>query len=156
MPRLTLSLVAYPLIGLFWLIMWALLIRSELRPDQSSLGAVTVEYVGKLLFHDDQGTDLRIRSGENNMGNLHLAPHAATTDGTRQMDFSGNLHIQAQDGSSRRLSWDGALKMDAKLDLDSLRLRFVLHEPGSLASDPAPMEITIDRTKKLFRYSWDL
>jgi hypothetical protein len=154
MPRLTFPLVAYPLIALFWLTMWTLLIRSELRPGQGSLRAVTPEYVARLLFHDDQATDLRIRSGAASVGNLRLAPHPSATGGGREMDFSGSLQIRAPQGGARRVSWDGAIKLNGRFEMELLQIRLAFHETGAISPGDRPMEITIDPALHRARYSW--
>ena len=77
MPRLTYSLLGYPLIAFFWVIMWVLLIRTELRPMDAATRVVPLEHIAKLLFHDEQASELYIHDEGDKSGNpANFAAHS--------------------------------------------------------------------------------
>ena len=78
---------------LFWVTMMALLMRSELWPDQSALRAVPIEKVAKLMWFHREPSELVIWSDGQRVGHLRLHPKVRESDGARVLEYSGNVRV---------------------------------------------------------------
>ena len=81
-------------IVLFWLLMTALLFRSEWWPAYTSLRDVPVEHVVKLLLIHGETSELNILNEKAHLGRLRIHPMIRKSDSARLIEFAGNLQIR--------------------------------------------------------------
>lgn len=117
----------------FWMAMTGLLIRTELRPQGSSLRAVPIEHVVKLLYLHQQPSELDIYSGNARMGHIRIHPKLDEISGFRQLDYAGHLVVPIDKGARQRFSWDGSIQTDASSSVTEVIFRLNMHEGGIAA-----------------------
>ena len=122
-------------IVLFWLTMTALLVRTEMWPNHSSLRAVPIEHVAKLMWLHEQASDLNIWNDTMRVGHLTLHPKIREADGARVLEYSGNLQVRLPGSPRNRISWDGIAEFDADLHLRSLLLGLGMKEPSLMRAE---------------------
>ena len=88
-----LNRLAAVLIILFWGVMWGLLEKSELEPEEAALREVPVEHVLKLMFHHQQPSELIIKSDGKMIGQLRLIPRIQENE-ERLLEFTGGLELR--------------------------------------------------------------
>jgi hypothetical protein len=115
----------------FWMIMTGLLIQTEVRPAKSRLLAVRPENVLKLIFHQEQASDLNIYNDRTRIGYLRIHPRIDKETGGKIVEFSGNLHLRIPSLDRQRFSWEGAVGMDADYKTQSVVAHFIVHEPAN-------------------------
>jgi hypothetical protein len=135
---------------LFWITMTALLVRSEMWPNQSALRTVPIEHVAKLLWKHEQPSNLTIWSEGARVGHFALHPIVRKEDEARLLEYSGNLQLRLPGVGLQRLSWDGIAEFDQVFDLRSLLLGI-----GQRQREPSTMrhEILFIPAQHLARYS---
>jgi len=147
--RLALQFVMYPLIAAFWLVMWALLLRTELRPKGAALREVPLEHVEKLVFRHEEGSNLAIHADGTRLGQLQLVPHSPS-ESQRVVDCTGGLQLRMPDGNRERVSWKGSIEMNDAFAVQLIHL--------VLAMSPSPsgsnVELTINPVEKWASYVW--
>src|SRR4051812_25749716 len=121
---------AMVLVALFWGAMWALLIRSELHPQETRLRAVPAELVLRQVFQQAQPSDLTIKSGGTRSGHVRISPKTIEQTGGHSLDFLGNVQVDLPGSPSQRAYWDGSLQMNADFTLVHLRGNFSLRPAG--------------------------
>ncbi len=149
-----LRLLAAALITLFWGAMWAILIRTELRPAGAALRAVPVEHVLRTLFQHQQTSDLFIAAEGRRLGRLQLTPSFRPEDGRRLIDLSGNVRLALGPGAGERLSWEGTLELDAAMALQTLRLHFTTGRPGEKGPPTTEADLTLDAATRQAAGVW--
>ena len=107
-------------IVLFWVVMTALLVRSEVWPDRSSLRMVPVEKVLKLMWFHHEPSELVVWSESRRVGHLRLHPKIRESDSARLLEYSGNVHVRLPGSPRQRISWDGVAEFDAALAMSSM------------------------------------
>jgi hypothetical protein len=154
MPRLSYPLIAYPLIAIFWLTMWALLLRTELRPQGASLRAVPLPYVANVLFHHERDSELFIRADGTVIGHLRISPHIRPADQGRTLGFSGSLHLRLPNNDRQRINWDGSLEMDHDLNAQLFKMGFTIRDASSPPEDQSEITVVINPVAHSAGYSW--
>jgi hypothetical protein len=154
MPRFGFSFIIYSLITAFWLTMSVLLIRTELIPKDAASRAVPIEHIAKLLFHDEQSSDLYIHDRGATLGSVRILPHPHAPNDHRILNFSGTMQLQGVDDMRRRISWDGALDLNADFVLQLVRLGFSVHEGGGPTLERSRVELAIDAVKREATCVW--
>jgi hypothetical protein len=147
--RFTTHLIFYPMVAIFWLIMWTLLLRTELRPQGASLREVPIEHVARLIFREKQSSDLVFHGDGVRVGNLQMTP-SVPSENRCVLDFSGTLQIRMPDATREHLRWNGSLTMDNAFAVQLLHLVFTT-APTQEASG---IEITINPIEHLASYVW--
>lgn len=153
--RLFLRLPIVALIVGFWGVMWWLLIRSELRPDEGMLRALPPELVLKQAFQHGQRSDLYLHEGGQAIGHLRLEPSMQADGATVLMQ--GNLLVRgSKPGDDQRAAWNGTLFLDTALSPQRLQATWAVRflQPG-LNAPPVRIELEADFTQKRasYRYS---
>jgi hypothetical protein len=146
-PRL-----AAVLITVFWVIMWALLIRTELEPDGASLRAVPVEHVLKLMFRHQQPSDLSIKGEGRLIGHLRLLPRILPNDQSRVLDYSGSLQLRLPGAGRQRISWLGDSTFGRDLALRQLGMNMKVHHPVQEHLTDSDLIFAYDAATKKARY----
>lgn len=101
------------LIVVFWLVMMALLIKLEWKPDESNLLVVPPEHVLKLMFLHDQVSELSILDNGKPIGNVMLHPQTDPATGNRTLILTGGFSYLPQGAKRKqRLSWESNIVMD--------------------------------------------
>lgn len=137
----------------FWGVMWALLIRTELKPEGAALREIPATHVAKILFHHEQSSDLFISVARENIGMVRMQPRTLPENGMRVLDFSGHVQVRPPDLPSIRVTWDGALEMDAEWTLRQLRLGVSLRESRRKSAAPSQrLEIVLEPASKRGQY----
>ena len=108
--------------------MTGLLIRSELWPDHSSLRSVPIAKVVKVMWFHHEPSDLVIWSDSQRVGHLRLHPKVRESDGTRVLEYSGNMQVRLPGSPRHRISWDGVAEFDAEMEMRSLLLGLGMKE----------------------------
>jgi hypothetical protein len=145
-----LNRLAAVLIVAFWVVMWGLLLKSELEPEEGVLREVPVEHVLKLMFHHQQSSDLIIHNDGKMIGHLRLGPRILENGG-RQLDFTGGLQLRMPAADRQRLSWIGESTFSSELDLQKLTLDVTMH--GSSGDTPdSRLSFEFDSAEKKGRY----
>lgn len=140
------------LITAFWVIMWALLIRTELEPEGASLRAVPVEHVLKLMFHHQQSSDLSLRNEGKLIGHLRLIPRVMPEDQSRVLDYSGSLRLRLPGAERQRFSWIGESIFDPTLNLQRLTVNFTIHQSTLQEGADTQLSFAFDAATKAARY----
>lgn len=146
-PRL-----AAVLITAFWVIMWALLIRTELEPEGAALREVPVEHVLKLMFHHQQASDLALRAEGKLIGQLRLLPRVLPDSKTRVLGFSGSLQLRLPGATRQRFSWTGESHFSSVLALQRLDFDLTVHQGGQLDQADSELTFAYDAGTKQARY----
>lgn len=128
---------------LFWAVMWALLIRSELSPRDALVNRVPVELVLRQAFQNSQASHLFLYRGTERLGHVRVAPHLDESDSARVLDLFGNFQVDAPGAPSQRIAWEASLDLDAAWSLRMARGTMTTR----LLARPKP-EVT--------RLEWDL
>ena len=118
-------------IVLFWLTMTGLLVRRELGPGDSSLRAVPVAHVAKLMFVHEQPSDLQIYQEKLGVGRLQIFPHLRKEDGQRRIDLSGTLQVVLPGMPRQRVAWRGSLDLDSRLETQRFQLGLTFRAPNT-------------------------
>lgn len=147
--RPALHFVMYPLIAVFWLLMWGMLLRTELRPQGASLREVPLEHVEKLIFRHEEGSNLVIHSDGVRIGQMQVVPHAGPDD-QKIVDCTGGIQIRMPDGNRERVSWKGSIEMNDAFAVQLLHI-IVAISPTATASN---IEVTINPVEKWASYVW--
>ena len=121
-----LNRLAAVLIVVFWGVMWGLLVKSELEPEEAALREVPVEHVLKLMFHHQQPSELIINSDGKMIGHLRLIPRVQENE-ERLLEFSGGLQLRVPAAERQRLSWSGESTLTKELDLKTLAITVIMH-----------------------------
>src|SRR6476659_8380031 len=125
------------LIGALWVTMWALLIRSEVRPDNAAIRLVPVEHVLRDAFRIEKDSDLWIASDGVQIGSLRLSPKQDEKTGTRTLGFTGRVTLNLPDGSSQRPGWSGELVMSREWAIQSFHFSSLTREfPAGVGTVP--------------------
>ncbi len=154
MPRFGYSFIIYTLITAFWLTMSVLLVRTELLPNDAASRTVPIERIAKLLFHDDQSSDLYIHDRGATLGSVRILPHPHAPNDHRVLNFSGTMQLQGADTIRRRISWDGALDLNSSYTLEQVRLGFSVHEGNGANLEKSRVEVAVDSIKREVNYVW--
>lgn len=128
--------------------MTALLVRSELWPDRSSLRAVPVEKVAKLMWFHHEPSDLVVWSDGRRVGHLRFHPKVRESDGARLIEYSGNVQVRLPGSPRQRISWDGVAEFDAA---QSLRSLFVGLDMKDVTQDRAEITVLPSENRALFK-----
>lgn len=144
--RLTLRLIAMAAIAGFWATMWAFLIRSELRPDQTALHTLPVELVWKQMFEHEQVSDLFLRENNLSIGRLRLEPRARPPG--YALGVSGNLQFTPAGVPPQHASWEGSVMLDGKFHVLEIQGTYRSLAPPALSIPPARLQFTADLVKK--------
>lgn len=147
MQRFTFHLIFYPLIAIFWLIMWALLLRSELRPQDASLREVPVEHVARLIFREKQSSDLALFENGARVGTLQIIP-SVPSENRCAVDFVGTVQMRLPDGARERIRWNGEFTTDNAFTLQLLHLVFT----SGPTQDGLTVEITVNPVEHTASY----
>jgi hypothetical protein len=128
---------------LFWGAMWALLIRSELRPQEWAWRAVPIDLVLKQLFVQGQTSDLHLIVNGARDGHLRLVPKTDERTGERQLSFTGDIRVAASGSAPARAFWEGAVVLDDQLGIREIRGSLVMRAPGAEAAPPTRAELLL-------------
>jgi hypothetical protein len=143
---------AMVLVVLFWAAMWTLLIRSELRPQETALRAVRPELVLRQVFQQGQPSDLFIKSGATRNGHLRLSPKTDEQTGAHTLDFLGSMQVDFPSAPSQRAYWDGSIAMSPDFALLHLRGNFSLRQPGAHLPPGSSLQVEVDPARNEGRY----
>jgi hypothetical protein len=136
------------LIVIFWVCMTGLLVVRQMYPELTRLNDVPVSRVAQLIFQHQQPSDLQIYEGPKETGYIHLQPRRMAMSGAQVLELHGNLGVELPGGSGRqRLSWVGALEMDAGFRVQRLRLNLAFQQAGG------QLEILLEPPRNIARYS---
>ena len=135
-------------IVVFWVVMTALLVRTELWPDRSSLRTVPIEKVAKLMWFHHEPSDLVVWNESRRVGHLHIHPKIRESDGARLLEYSGNVQVRLPGSARQRISWDGVAEFDAELGMRSLLVGLGMRE---ISLDSAEILITPAENRAHFR-----
>ena len=122
-------------IVVFWVVMTALLVRTELWPNHSRLRAVPVGHVARLMWLHLQASDLIVSNNGQRVGHLHFEPKIRESDGARLLEYSGNLQVRLPGSPRNRISWDGIAEFDAESGLRSLLIGLGMKEPSLMRAE---------------------
>src|SRR3954453_23975684 len=113
-------------ITVFWGVMWALLLRTELQPQKTVLREVPIEHVLKLLFQHQQQSDLFLNGEGVRIGHVTLKPHIPPDTEMRLLDFNGNAQLRLPGGNRQNLDWNGVTTFNPALAVQrfDLSVRF--------------------------------
>jgi hypothetical protein len=118
-------------VALFWAGMWWLLIKSELRPQETGLRSVPPELVLKQMFEQGQTSDLVIRSAGAREGRFRLVPTVVAETGAHRLETMGNVQVAAPGAPpNEHASWDVVLEMDREMKVERLRGSITIRPPG--------------------------
>ena len=135
-------------IVLFWLTMTGLLVRRELGPGDSSLRAVPVAHVAKIMFAHEQPSDLQIYQEKLGVGRLQIFPHLRKEDGQRRIDLSGTLQLVLPGMPRQRVAWRGGLDLDSRLEMQRFQIGISFRAPDTdtvdLLLEPAANRLTYE------------
>jgi len=146
--------IGYGLIFLFWATMLALLIRSEIIPEETALSEVPVEIVLKQFFHPDQASDLFIYSDGSRVGHLHLKPKQDDETKMRTLDFNGNLQLDLPEGARERASWEGKMELSKRFELQSFHVKFAVRDAAVKELRPTKVDLTLLASEKKGSYRY--
>ena len=137
--------VAVTFIWLFWIVMVALLIRSEYFPDQASLYQLPITYVGRKIFTSDTGSDMAIFYKQTYVGKLFIEPSPSN-----ERILKGNIKLNWPIlGKPYRAEIFFAFTYNPKLDIERFALNS--HSEGAVLSiDGSRLE---DRMDANFRFN---
>ena len=135
-------------IVLFWVVMTMLLVRSELWPDHSSLRTVPVEKVLKLMWFHHEPSELVVWSDSQRVGHLTLHPKIRESDGTRLLEYNGNVRVRLPGSARQRISWDGVAEFDAD---QTMRSMFIGLDMKDLTLDRAEITIVPSENRASFK-----
>lgn len=136
----------------FWLLMAALLVRTEWFPNRADSLPVPVDYVRRLVFRHELSSDLGLyRQRRRGDGSFHLQPKLIAPDnahggGGNLLSASGNFLLSLPGAAPQRVVFHGSLEIDDHEQVRHLDLSISLHEhkqnlPGmTLHLDGSPEE----------------
>ncbi len=135
-------------IVLFWLTMTGLLVRKELGPGDTSLRAVPVAHVAKIMFTHEQPSDLQIYSEKLSVGRLQIHPHLRKEDGLRRIALTGTLQLLLPGMPRQRVAWSGELELNSRLEMQRFRVELRFGAPPAdvveLVLEPATNRLTYE------------
>jgi hypothetical protein len=149
LPRLTAVIII-----IFWATMWALLIRTEVRPLGAVLREVPVEHVVKLMFRHGQPSDLYIQGENTRLGSVRLHPHISKENGQRLLELTGSFEARAPGATLQRVTWDGALAMSSDLELEMFRLGTMVQDPAAPRAPQERFELTVQPRERRALWQW--
>lgn len=79
---------AVTFVWLFWIVMVALLVRSEYFPEHASLYQLPISYVGRKIFTSDTGSDMAILYKQIYVGKIFIEPSP-----TNERVLKGNIRL---------------------------------------------------------------
>jgi hypothetical protein len=136
------------LIVIFWLTMAALLLRKEVGPGDTTLNAVPVAHVAKMMLAHEQTSDLQIYNEKLSVGRLQVHPMIRKEDGQRQIALSGSLQLAFPGMMRQRITWMGDLDLDAQLELQRFKASVNFRDPSAYTVDllvePASHRLTVE------------
>ncbi len=153
MPRALYPFAIYPLIAIFWLAMWLMLLRSELSPE-SGLRSVPIEHVEKVIFEHEQTSDLLIHGDGVTSGRLRLIPKVRQSDGHRVLEFNGAIQMQPNGPTRQRYGWDGVIEFDQTMTLTLLKFGFTTLQSGSNKTPSPRLEVVAIPAEHRGSYTW--
>jgi hypothetical protein len=106
----------------FWLVMTALLIRTQVRPGSTRLLDVPPAHVLELVLRTGAESHLNICEGRRRIGHLSLRTAAFEMTGQHSLDFDGNTLVGTPPGRRQNFTWNGSVLLDKALAMDELRL----------------------------------
>ncbi len=142
------------LIVAFWVTMWTLLIRTEVRPQGSALREVPLEHVVKLMFHHGQPSDFVIHSDSTRVGTLLMLPHIRKEDGQRLVELTGSIEAHAPGSPRQRISWDGTAELTPELELEVFRLGSFVREAAATSPPTERFELTVHPRTRRAQWQW--
>ena len=123
----------------FWLLMAALLVRTELLPSRADSLPVPVGYVGRLVFRHELASDLVLfRQRRRGDGNFHLQPKRLTPNDARGgggnlLNVSGNFLLNLPGATGQRMVFHGVLETDDSGEVRHVDFSVSLHQPRQTA-----------------------
>src|SRR4051812_18786462 len=119
------------LVAVFWAGMWWLLIKSELRPQETGLRSVPPELVLKQVFDQGQTTDLIIRNAGQREGRFRLVPTVIAETGAHRLETMGKVQV-AMPGAppNQHATWNLVLEMDREMKVEGLHGSIIIRPPG--------------------------
>ncbi len=128
-------------IVVFWLLMAALLVRTELFPDRDYRLPMPVDYVGRLVFRHEQPSDLVMSYQRHRLdGTFHVQPKRVPASGdgktppTNLLNVSGNLPLTLPSAGKQRIVFHGSLEVDDHEQVERVDLSLSIHEPKQAAA----------------------
>jgi len=112
----------------FWVVMMGLLVRIETHPEASDILDVPVSFVMRLMFRHGQTSFLNVLDGDRRIGMFFLRPATTGSDG-RSLNFSGDLTVPLPAAPAERVSFGGAIDMDAGLQVRDFHADFSTRQP---------------------------
>lgn len=122
LPRISAALII-----VFWLVMSALLVRLEISPERSRLLDVPVSHVVRLMLDREQQSLLTITESEGLAGTLLIRP--VNTVGGGGFEFSGSMSIRLPMWNAQRVSWNGGVDLDKRLNTQGFHADLALRNP---------------------------
>ena len=120
----------------FWVLMSALLVRTQYFSGSGAALPVPVEFVTRLMFHHEQAADLVLYSQQRRLdGYLHLQPkhlphgedgHSAPLD---LLSGSGSFAVTLPGTNLQRVTLRGVAELDGQQQVQHLEMTISLHEP---------------------------
>lgn len=131
----------------FWLTMTTLLVRMQIAPRDSSLSHIPLAHILRILFEHEQASDLNVSSGGLRYGSIVVRPSIDPDNDQRLLFYGGSTLLRASYLPHDRLSLEGQLTLDPKLQ--------VLAATGSLTLREGQMKLSYiyDQTQKTFTYA---
>jgi len=131
----------------FWITMTTLLVRMQIAPRDSSLSQIPPVHILRVMFEHEQSSDLNVSSGGLRYGSIVVRPSIDPESGQRLLFYGGSTLLRASYLPHDRLSLEGQLTLDPKLQIRAAS--------GSLSLREGKMKIgyTYDQTQKTFAYS---
>jgi hypothetical protein len=114
----------------FWLVMMGLLVRIETHPETTDILDVPVSFVMRLMFRHGQTSFLNVLDGDRRIGMFFLRPSVTGSDG-RTLNFSGDLTMPLPTAPGQRVSFGGAIAMDAAMDVRDFHADFSTRLPAA-------------------------
>lgn len=127
----------------FWAVMWALLLRSELWPESSTLQSVPFHLVAHQLFEHEQTSELFIHADGKTLGHVRLLPKMRPEGPLLRCSGNAQMDLPGATGQVRS-SWEAELSFDPTLNLLHLEGSFTSRAPTSPHPEPFRTEFTLD------------
>lgn len=140
----------------FWIVMWSLLLRTHLEPQNAALLQVPVEHVMKLFFHHQQQSDLFLRGDGGRIGHVKFHPYIRKEDGQRMIDLSGNVQLQIPGAAKQRIGWEGTAELSPTFQMERLRLRTSAREASAALVPENTAYIEYDGPTRVVSYELKL
>lgn len=142
------------LVAVFWAGMWWLLIKSELRPQETGLRSVPPELVLKQMFEQGQTTDLVIRNAGAREGRFRLVPTVVAETGERRLESMGNVQVSAPGAPpNEHASWDVVLDLDREMKLERVRGSITIRPPGLHSVALSTLEFSMEPRQNRGHYA---